>query len=148
MPLPPKSLSFLPNYPILPGGITLFTAGKLKTMPTLSKTRIMQIKKAKKMKLKKILYRLRFLPLVFAALLMMACEKEFTPFVADIETNSIVDILKENEKEYGYFIRLAEKGRLMDALDSYNPHGNGYTLFLPDNSAFEKFLPAIQPIKI
>jgi uncharacterized surface protein with fasciclin (FAS1) repeats len=91
------------------------------------------------MKLKKILYHFRFLPLVFAALVMLACEKDFTPFVADIETNSIADILKENEKEYGYFIRLAEKGGLMDALDSYNPHGNGYTLFLPDNSAFEKF---------
>jgi uncharacterized surface protein with fasciclin (FAS1) repeats len=68
-----------------------------------------------------------------------ACEEDFSPFVTDIEENSIADFLLQNETEYSYFIRLAEHGKLMDALDSYNPHGNSYTLFLPQNAAFEKF---------
>jgi uncharacterized surface protein with fasciclin (FAS1) repeats len=69
----------------------------------------------------------------------MACDDDFSPFVTEIEVNSIADFLLKNESEYGYFIKLAERGALMDALNSYNPHGNSYTLFLPGNEAFEKF---------
>jgi uncharacterized surface protein with fasciclin (FAS1) repeats len=68
-----------------------------------------------------------------------ACDDGFSPFVTDIEVNSIADFLLQNETEYSYFIKLAEHGKLMDALDTYNPYGNSYTLFLPRNVAFEKF---------
>ncbi len=89
--------------------------------------------------MKKILSGFKYTLLLLFALVNNACEKVINPFVADIETFTIADYLEQNEREYSYFLQLAKEGELMEALGSYNPHGNDYTLFLPRNSAFEKF---------
>ena len=89
--------------------------------------------------MKKILSSFKYTFLLLFLVVNNACENEINPFVADIATFSIAGYLEQNESEYSYFIQLAEKGELIEALDSYNPDGNGYTLFLPRNSAFKKF---------
>ena len=68
-----------------------------------------------------------------------SCENEFNPFVTGLERKSISEILYEGQNEYSYFIQLCEKAEMMDALSSYNPDGNGFTLFLPNDAAFESF---------
>jgi uncharacterized surface protein with fasciclin (FAS1) repeats len=68
-----------------------------------------------------------------------SCKEEFSPFVTGLELNSIGEYLNQNHEEYSYFMQLIEGNDLADALNSYNPYGNDYTLFLPTNSAFDRF---------
>ena len=58
----------------------------------------------------------------------------------DTFDSNILDYLMENEEEFSIFISLLEKGNLDKTLTALNPHGNGYTLFAPDNNAIHQFI--------
>jgi len=53
---------------------------------------------------------------------------------------SIYDYLKDNEEQFSSFFSILEAGRIDLTLSAYNPEGNGYTLFLPDNDAVANFI--------
>jgi uncharacterized surface protein with fasciclin (FAS1) repeats len=53
---------------------------------------------------------------------------------------SIFDYLMENEEDFSSFISILEKGEIDKTLTSLNPHGDGYTLFAPDNDAINRFI--------
>jgi uncharacterized surface protein with fasciclin (FAS1) repeats len=53
---------------------------------------------------------------------------------------SIYDYIIENEDDFSSFLSILEAGGLEKTLSAYNPHGNGYTLFIPDNEAIERYI--------
>jgi uncharacterized surface protein with fasciclin (FAS1) repeats len=57
-----------------------------------------------------------------------------------IAKESIYDYLVANKQEFSGFIAILEKTGIDKTLSAYNPDGNGYTLFLPDNNAIENFI--------
>ena len=63
--------------------------------------------------------------------------------VADFEDLldlTIYDYIIENDSAYSSFLTILEKGGIGKTLSAYNPNGIGYTLFLPDNDAIDRFI--------
>jgi len=58
----------------------------------------------------------------------------------DLEQYTILDYIIENEERFSSFMSILEVGELDITLGSYNPKGQDYTLFLPDNEAVDKFI--------
>jgi uncharacterized surface protein with fasciclin (FAS1) repeats len=58
----------------------------------------------------------------------------------DQEQMTIYDYIAANPDQYSDFMKILEKGGIARTLSAYNPHGVGYTLFLPDNDAIQKFI--------
>jgi len=57
----------------------------------------------------------------------------------DIEETSIYQYMVENDT-FSLFLQILEKGGIAKTLSAYNPDGQGYTLFLPDNAAIMRFI--------
>ena len=58
----------------------------------------------------------------------------------DEDNLTIGQYLEKNQKEYSKFYKLLAEGNLLSTLKAYNPHGDGYTLFLPTDEAIDHFL--------
>jgi uncharacterized surface protein with fasciclin (FAS1) repeats len=58
----------------------------------------------------------------------------------DMRQTTIRDYMLINKDKYSSFLSLLHKANLEGTLTAYNPHGVGYTLFLPDNNAIDKFI--------
>ncbi len=58
----------------------------------------------------------------------------------DMEEMTVYDYMVENEENYSSFLSILRKSGTDRTLSAYNPDGLGYTLFLPDNSAVNKFI--------
>ena len=58
----------------------------------------------------------------------------------DQEQMTIYDYIAANPDQYSDFMKILEKGGIDKTLSAYNPHGVGYTLFLPDNDAIQQFI--------
>ena len=58
----------------------------------------------------------------------------------DMRQTTIYDYIVQNKDKYSSFMSLLQKGKLDGTLTAYNPHGLGYTLFLPDNAAIDNFI--------
>jgi len=83
-----------------------------------------------------------FIALAFV-LCFAGCKPEQIEIVFEDQKDlSVFGYLKENEAEFSSFIKIITAGELENALSSYNPYGDGYTLFLPDNSAIDHFIEA------
>ncbi len=71
-----------------------------------------------------------------------SCERdiEHSPFVTELE-KSVGQYLEENKETYSIFYQVAQKAGVIEALKLYNPYGNrNFTLFLPQNSAFDTYM--------
>lgn len=87
--------------------------------------------------MKKLAY---FLVLVIIAG-MFSCEPTaLEANFEDLEKLTIYDYLMENEEEFSSFISILERGGVLKTLSAYNPNGNGYTLFAPNNDAINRFI--------
>lgn len=64
------------------------------------------------------------------------------PEFEDANRLSIYDYLteEENRDRFSSFISILEKGGVDKTLSAYNPEGEGYTLFLPDNEAVDRYI--------
>jgi uncharacterized surface protein with fasciclin (FAS1) repeats len=58
----------------------------------------------------------------------------------DMRQMTIYDYLNANKDKYSSFLAILQSGKLDKTLEAYNPHGTGYTLFLPDNNAIDNFI--------
>jgi uncharacterized surface protein with fasciclin (FAS1) repeats len=83
----------------------------------------------------------KFILYFLVAVSLFSCEKEerIAGF-EDVEETSIYDYILENEEDYSSFLAILKKGGLDKTLSGYNPHGENYTLFLPDNEAVNQFI--------
>lgn len=79
---------------------------------------------------------------VIALLLLVlhACEEIPNKFETEDNFIPMTAFLYDNEERFSDFIRVMETSQLTDALSSYNPNGERYTLFLPTNEAFDRYL--------
>ena len=88
------------------------------------------------------IYKKKFLLLLFIHIFLLSgCKPEqhgLHPFNENILT--IGEYIKTNQDKYSKFSRLLNKGDLLITLGGYNPHGDGYTLFLPTNEAVNQFI--------
>jgi uncharacterized surface protein with fasciclin (FAS1) repeats len=72
---------------------------------------------------------------------LYSCNK--SPILAefkDMEKLTIYDYLALNEADYSSFLQILKAGGLDKTLSFYNPNGNDYTLFVPDNKAVDDFI--------
>ena len=60
----------------------------------------------------------------------------------DMITMTIYDYVSGNEARFSSFLAILEKGGIDKTVSAYNPDGLGYTLFLPDNDAIDRFIQA------
>jgi uncharacterized surface protein with fasciclin (FAS1) repeats len=81
------------------------------------------------------------LSLVIAVLAVWSCrDNPVAVQFDDTEQMTIYDYILKNKDQYSDFLRILEKGGLDKTLSAYNPNGAGYTLFLPDNAAIERYV--------
>ena len=58
----------------------------------------------------------------------------------DDDVTTISNYIEDNQVTYSYFWELLLSTQMKGALSAYNPNGSGYTLFMPNNNAFEKYI--------
>lgn len=83
-----------------------------------------------------------YIPVLVATLIMVGCGPNTPTGIdfEDAEDYTIFDYLAENQDKYSSFISIIESADLVQALSAYNPYGTGYTLFLPNNEAVERYI--------
>jgi len=87
--------------------------------------------------MKQVLY----IAALLAVVAIQSCkEPERVPGFEDADEYSIYNYLVANKEKYSDFLAILEVGGLDKTLSAYNPNGNDYTLFLPDNEALKKFI--------
>jgi uncharacterized surface protein with fasciclin (FAS1) repeats len=88
-------------------------------------------------KMKKIIY----INIIIIATSFYSCrEKIIEADFEDVKRKSIYSYLVENKDEFSDFISIIERGGIDETLRAYNPNGNGYTLFAPNNEAIDQFI--------
>ena len=79
---------------------------------------------------------------IFAGLFLffVSCENDrlYESFYPE-EKYTIASYLETSQDSLSMYYQLLKSLDLLNALSAYNPHGNSYTLFLPDDQAFNKF---------
>lgn len=84
----------------------------------------------------RIILTLLLIPLIFSS-----CDKtDDNQIYYDEDLISISAYLEDNKDNYSSFYKIVQEGRLSDPLSAYNPFGNGFTLFLPTDAAFESYI--------
>jgi uncharacterized surface protein with fasciclin (FAS1) repeats len=80
--------------------------------------------------------------LFFALLIpaVISCDRDIPEVFYQEGLVEIADYIMENKEEYSRFHDLMIAGDLTSPLNSYNPSGNGYTLFLPSDDAFNRYV--------
>ncbi|HYX05409.1 MAG TPA: fasciclin domain-containing protein [Bacteroidales bacterium] len=82
----------------------------------------------------------RILNLLLAVFIVSCNSEPVVPNFEDLQDGTIYDYLIRNEDQFSSFISIMKIGGIDEALSSYNPNGTGYTLFLPDNDAINRFI--------
>lgn len=79
--------------------------------------------------------------LISVILLLTSCKKSMneTGFF-DENVLSIATFLENNQVEYSKYWELIQAMGLYHTLNAYNPHGDGFTLFLPTDEAFDRYI--------
>lgn len=83
-----------------------------------------------------------FIFIILGVFNLQSCieEADVSPLFQDEILLSIHGYIVENEESYSSFLSIIEKGGIDITLSAYNPQGNGYTLFLPDNDAIDRYI--------
>ncbi|MEN8227109.1 MAG: fasciclin domain-containing protein [Bacteroidota bacterium] len=83
---------------------------------------------------------LGWMVMVFLTGFLSCNDPELKAGFEDLLDLTIYDYIIENDSAYSSFLAILEKGGIDKTLSAYNPDGIGYTLFLPDNDAIDKFI--------
>lgn len=83
---------------------------------------------------------IRRLYIILLIPLAISCEREIPGIFYQEGLVEITDFIIENKEQYSRFNALMEASGVTSSLNSYNPSGNGYTLFLPTNEAFDRYI--------
>ena len=87
--------------------------------------------------MKKIIYLLSLIVLIGFS----SCqEPERVAGFKDARQFTIYDYIIEHEDKFSDFLTILQVGGIDKTLSAYNPNGDNYTLFLPDNAAIKKFI--------
>lgn len=92
--------------------------------------------------IKRIIYQCSFIILYFLIVLInTSCITTIEEqLFSDEETLTLATFIEENKENHGLFWKIIESGDLIHTMSCYNPHGNGYTLFLPTDDAILNYI--------
>ena len=80
---------------------------------------------------------------ILIVLVLFSCnttdDQELIGFSTD-DVYSIASYVEENKDEYSKFWQVIETTDSYSILNAYNPNGDGYTLFLPTDNAFDRYI--------
>ena len=86
-------------------------------------------------------YCIHWLMAAMLLIILISCERDRDDVIfSDEGIMTLADYIKGNEETFSHFWKIIETGELVHTLSSYNPHGDRYTLFLPTDDAFERFI--------
>lgn len=74
------------------------------------------------------------------ALITPSCDTTVPGSFIGEDAITISRFLEENQDTYSIFWEFLIATNLKNTLNAYNPNGNGYTLFLPSNQAFDSYI--------
>ena len=79
---------------------------------------------------------------LFAGLVLLSsCRKNMNESgFFDENVFSISTFLEANKEEYSSYWKILETTGLFHTLNAFNPHGDGFTLFLPTDDAFDRYI--------
>jgi len=82
-----------------------------------------------------------FVILLTGSILLFSCKKDTieTGFF-DENVLSIATFLENNQEEYARYWEIIQTTGLFHTLNAYNPNGDGFTLFLPTDDAFDRYI--------
>src|SRR6056297_2538656 len=85
--------------------------------------------------------KIKYIFSILLALLIGACTQDEgpQPEFKDLINVTIYDYIKEDSR-FSDFFTILQNSKMEKTLSAFNPQGNGYTLFLPDNDALAKFI--------
>jgi uncharacterized surface protein with fasciclin (FAS1) repeats len=78
---------------------------------------------------------------IVLSLILSSCESD--PYGTgwdDERPLTISQYLDRNQDDFSRFSRILAEGKMLGALYAYNPHGDGYTLFLPTDKAIDQYI--------
>lgn len=79
--------------------------------------------------------------ILFLALpLLMSCDRREEKLFFEDDLVEIAKFIINNKETYSKFHHVMIAGDLKDPMNAYNPFGNGFTLFLPTDDAFDRFI--------
>jgi uncharacterized surface protein with fasciclin (FAS1) repeats len=88
---------------------------------------------------------MRYLPiLLFVFPVLCTCDRGSEKLFFEEDLVEIADYIINNKESYSKFHEIMIRGDLKDPLSAYNPFGNGFTLFLPTDEAFDRFIQQSQ----
>jgi uncharacterized surface protein with fasciclin (FAS1) repeats len=84
---------------------------------------------------------IKYISIGFGLLMLASCFPEVadTGFI-DEEEYSIAEFLDQNQDQFSRFREMVMATNQHSALNAYNPWGDGFTLFLPEDKAFERYI--------
>jgi len=82
----------------------------------------------------------RILLFALFILLVISCDRDAPRVYYEDGLVEIADYIRENKDKYSRFHDIMIKGELTDQLDAYNPSGSGFTLFMPTDDAFDRYI--------
>jgi len=77
---------------------------------------------------------------VIMALIPSACDTSVPGSFVGEDAVTISRFIEDNQETYSMFWEFMLKTDLKYTLNAYNPNGNGYTLFMPSNEAFNLYI--------
>ena len=83
--------------------------------------------------------RLWFL-IVVLSLVILSCNRESERIFFEEDLVEIADFIVDNKDTYSRFYDIMVTGEMTDPLNAFNPFGEGFTLFLPTDEAFDRFI--------
>jgi len=78
--------------------------------------------------------------LLLVLTLLYSCDRGTDVLFFEEDLVEIADFIIDNQETYSRFYDIMTKGELTDPLNAYNPHGLGFTLFLPTDEAFDRYI--------
>ena len=76
----------------------------------------------------------------FFLIIMHSCKPEMKGSFVGEDAVSIAAYIENNQEGYSRYWELMLRTNLKNTLNAYNPNGNGYTVFMPSDKAFDRFI--------
>ena len=74
------------------------------------------------------------------ALVILSCDRDSEKVFFEEDLVGISDFITNNKDTYSRFYDIMITGEMTNALNAFNPFGNNFTLFLPTDDAFDRFI--------
>ncbi|MBL7113214.1 MAG: fasciclin domain-containing protein [Bacteroidales bacterium] len=78
--------------------------------------------------------------IITVPLVILSCNRESEKIFFEEDLVEIADFIINNKDTYSRFYDIMITGEMTNSLNAFNPFGDGFTLFLPTDDAFDRFI--------